>query len=535
MWAYDDGRGRRARDIPSSRPANYYDDVYDRAPPRSSRHAYPEPQPKHSSHDRHRRKSAMVDPEQPRPRRNTHAGVNVVASDDGSGYPPYADGTSRDIYGSSYPGRKSRHDVEYKNGERDRRFREKRGTWESDEAEKLKRAKSYSPRRAAREAGEAEAAAAAPSRRRDSPQAPKSAWPVDDNDDYVTQAGGGSHHHHHRSSKKGASKGPQYYDEDPYASYYASSQAPPPPRSSSTKKADRGGGGGNAGSVYDYGATPSAKDMPPPPMGEYAPYKSSPMNHSSYPDADEKPSKHHRKHRDKDYYGTGGYEDYAKPGTSYDIGGGGGGGGGGAGYGTAAAVAEEPPPRRSRHSKHHDDRSAAGGLDEYGYPPQPSQAHRGRHRAAGDYGDTAQDPYDRAPPSSSRPRHRQSMPPQPRSQYPGDDPYDDPYGGQSATPRRRATSVNYGRHGGDRYGGGRDHQYYDDVYGGGSRGGGSPSGSGGSGGGGGAGGKKNNKKSKAYAQQAGKLFMTHAVPVIKKEAVPFLTKAAQAYFEQQKR
>ena len=43
------------------------------------------------------------------------------------------------------------------------------------------------------------------------------------------------------------------------------------------------------------------------------------------------------------------------------------------------------------------------------------------------------------------------------------------------------------------------------------------------------------KSAALSAQQAGKLFMTHAVPVIKKEAVPFLTKAAQAYFEQQKR
>lgn len=501
MWAYDDGRGRRARDIPSSRPANYYDDAYERAPPRSSRHAYPDPQPKHSSHDRHRRKSALVDPEEPRPRprRNTHGGVNVVASDDGSAY-PYGGNSSHDVYGSSYPGRKSRHDVEQKTGDRDRRFREKRGTWETDEAENLRRAKSHSPRRAAREAE-------AP--RRVSPKAPKSAWPEDD---YAAQAAAGSHH---RSSKKGSKAPPQqYYEEDPYASYYAS-QAPPAPRGGS-KKTDRGG----------YGYAPAAEEMPRPPMGEHAPYKSSPLG--SYPEAaeDKKPSKHQRK-RDKDYYGTG-YEDYAAApkgaaGTSYG------------GYGAAAAAAtaadEAPPPRRSRHGKHHDDRvgGGGGGMDDYGYPPQPQA--RGRHRgqpAGGDYGDT--DPYDRAP----RPRHRQSMPPQSRSQYP-DDPYDDPYGGQgAAAPRRRATSVNYGNQ--DRYGGGdprRDQQqYYDDAYGGGAGGrvaSGSPSGSSGS--------KKNggNKKSKAYAQQAGKLFMTHAVPVIKKEAVPFLTKAAQAYFEQQKR
>lgn len=388
--------------------------------------------------------------------------------------------------------------MEQKTGDKDRRFREKRGTYETDEAENLRRAKSYSPRRAAREAE-------AP--RRVSPQAPKSTWPEDE---YAAQAGAGGHH---RSSKKG-SKAPQYYEDDPYASYYASqSQAP----RGSKKGGDRGNVGG-----YDY-ATTSAEEMPRPPMGEHAPYKSSPLNNASYAEVpDEKPSsKHHRK-RDKDYYGSG-YDDYgAAPkaaGTSYDRG----------GYGAAAAATaaptaadDAPPPRRSRHSKHHDDRGA-GADNDYGYPPQPQA--RGRHRPqpAGDYGDS--DPYDRAPPPTSRPRHRQSMPPQSRSQYP-EDPYDDPYG-QSAAPRRRATSVNYGNQ--DRYGGGggRD-QYYDDGYGGG-RGGGSPSGSSGS--------KKNgnNKKGKAYAQQAGKLFMTHAVPVIKKEAVPFLTKAAQAYFEQQKR
>ena len=476
-------------DIPSSRPANYYDDAYERAPPRSSRHAHPEPQPKHSSHDRHRRKSALADPEGPRPRRNTHGGVNVVASDDGSGY-PYGGNSSRDAYGSSYPGKKSRHDVEHKTSDRDRHFREKLGTWESDEAENLRRAKSYSPRRAAREAE-------AP--RRVSPQAPKSTWP-DDDDDYAAQAGPGPGSHRRSSKKK--SKGPQDYEDDPYASYYASQ--PPPSQAPRTSKGDRVKTG------YDY--APSAEEMPRPPMGEHAPYKSSPLN--SHAEEDEKPSKHHRK-RGKDYYGAG-YDDHAtaRAGTGYDQG----------AYAAAAAPApaDDAPPRRPRHSKHHDDRA---GADDYGYPPQAQN--RGRHRpppAAGDYGDT--DPYDRAPPPA-RPRHRQSMPPQPRSQYP-EDPYEDPYG-QAAAPRRRATSVNYGKQ--DRYGGGgggdpRGGQYYDDGYGG--------------GGGGGGGSRKqpnggNNKKGKAYAQQAGKLFMTHAVPVIKKEAVPFLTKAAQAYFEQQKR
>lgn len=455
------------KDIPISRPANYYDDAYERAPPRSSRSAYPEPQPKHSSHDRHRRKSALVDPDEPKPaRRNTLGGVNVVASDDGSGY-PYGGKGSRDVYGSSHPG-KSRHDVEHKTSDKDRHFRQKRGTWETDEAENLRRAKSYSPRRAAREAE-------AP--RRISPEAPKSDWP---GDEYSTAAGVGGHH---RSSKK-SKKGQQQYEDDPYASYYAS-QAP------RSKKQDRG----NAG--YDY--APGAEEMPRPPMGDHAPFKSSPLN--SYAEVDEKPSKHHRK-RDEDYYGNG-YDEYsaAKAGAGHDRG----------GYG--APPVDDAPPRRSRHGKHHDDRP---GADEYSYPPQAQ--HRGRHRPppAGDFEDA--DPYDRAPPA--RPRYRQSLPPQARSQYP-DDAYGDPYG--QAAPRRRATSVNYGKQ--DPYGGdSRRDQYYDDAYG---RGGGSPAGSNGS--------KKNNKKSKAYAQQAGKLFMTHAVPVIKKEAVPFLTKAAQAYFEQQKR
>lgn len=45
----------------------------------------------------------------------------------------------------------------------------------------------------------------------------------------------------------------------------------------------------------------------------------------------------------------------------------------------------------------------------------------------------------------------------------------------------------------------------------------------------------NANKQKKWGKQAGKLFMTHAVPVIKQEAVPFLTKAAQAYMEGKKR
>lgn len=47
-------------------------------------------------------------------------------------------------------------------------------------------------------------------------------------------------------------------------------------------------------------------------------------------------------------------------------------------------------------------------------------------------------------------------------------------------------------------------------------------------------GSTSKNKQKKWGKQAGKLFMTHAVPVIKQEAVPFLTKAAQAYMEQKK-
>lgn len=67
----------------------------------------------------------------------------------------------------------------------------------------------------------------------------------------------------------------------------------------------------------------------------------------------------------------------------------------------------------------------------------------------------------------------------------------------------------------------RRSQYHDDAYG---RSGGTGSGDG----------SRKDKKGKKWPKQAGQLFMTHAVPVIKKEAVPFLTKAAQAYIEQQR-
>lgn len=453
MWAYDDGRGRRTRDVPSSRSASHYDDGYERSAPRSSRALYEDPQAQAeaqpSSRDHHRRKSIHADTDEPRSsRRRAHAGVNIVASDDEADH--HHRKSSRDAYGSSYPGKTSRHDLESKTTDRNRHFRDKRGTWESDEAQNLRRAKSYSPHRAAREAE-------AVSSQNDSPHASKSGWP---DDDYETSG-------RHRSSRKHRAP-KQHHEDDPRAGYTTD----PPSRS---RTWDRGNTG------YEY--PPSAAEMPRPPMGDQTPYKPSNVAPEAVPE--EKPSKHSRR-REKDYYGSG-YDDIPAKGTGYDRG----------GYGVV-----DEPPRRSRHSKKHDEKPGRGDA---GYSP-PSQ--RGRHRSQPpqDHYDDA-DPYDRV---QHRPRHRQSLPPQTRSGYP-DDPYGDAYG--QAKPPRRAESMNHG--------GSRKTRYSDDANG---RSGGSGSG----------GGDRRDKKGQKWPKQAGQLFMTHAVPVIKKEAVPFLTKAAQAYMEQQR-
>lgn len=454
MWAYDDGRGRRTRDVPSSRPAYHYDDDYDRAAPRSSRAVYEDPYAQAaappSARDRHRRKSIHADSDEPRSsRQKARAGVSVVASDDDTDH--HRGRSSRDAYESLYPERTSRHDVESKTSDRNRHFRDKRGSWETGEAQNLRRAKSYSPHRAAREA---EAAAS----QNASPRASKSGLPDDD----YTQTSG-----HHRSSKK--SRAPkQYYEEDPRAGYTTD-----PPSRSRTR--DRGNNG------YDY--PPSAAEMPRPPMGDQVPYKSSHVASQVAPE--EKPSKHSRR-REKDYYGSG-YDDVPAKKSGHDRG--------------RDDVVDEPP-RRSRHSKRHDDKPRRGDA---GYDP-PTQ--RGRHRSQppqDDYDDV--DPHDRV---QERPRHRQSLPPRTRSGYP-DDPYGDAYG--QSKPPRRATSMNHSDP--------RKNRYYDDAYG---RSGGSGSG----------GDVRRDKRGKKWPKQAGQLFMTHAVPVIKKEAVPFLTKAAQAYMEQQR-
>lgn len=454
MWAYDDDRGRRARDVPTSRPAYPYDDAYDRMAPRSSRAVYEDPQPEAqtSPRDRHRRKSMHTDPDETRPpRRSNRGGVSIVASDDELGHPPAR--RPRDAYGSSYAERASRHDAEAKTSDRNRHFRDKRGTWESGEARNLRRAKSYSP-----SAQGAEREEQAERSRNASPHAARSGWPDDD----YTQTPG-----HHRSSRKNRAP-KQYYEEDPRAGY------PVNPRSRSRTN-DRGASG------YEY--PPSAADMPRPPMGEQTPYKSAPVASQAAPE--EKPGRHSRR-REKDYYGSG-YDDVPTNGAGYDRG----------GYGVV-----DEPPRRSRHSKKYDDKPGRVDAD---YPPQTP---RGRHRSQpAQDDDDDDDPYERVQP---RPRHRQSMPPQARSRH-ADHPYDETYGKDK--PSRRATSLNHGDS--------RRSQYYDDAYGR-------------SGGAGSGGGSKKDRKGKKWPQQAGQLFMTHAVPVIKKEAVPFLTKAAQAYIEQQR-
>lgn len=460
MWAYDDGRGRRTRNVPSSRSARYYDDAYERATPRSSRTAYDDPQAPSQPppRERHRRKSIIADPNEPRSaRQSVPAGVNLVASDDEQDYPHAR--SARDTYGSSYPDRTSRHDVESKTSDRDRHFRDKRGDFETGEAHGLRRAQSHSPRRVAREA---EAAAS----RNASPHASRPGRP---DDDYAHAAG------HHRTPKK-SSAPKQYYEDDPRAGYTANP---------ASRSRTRGGGSDE----YDYTPSrPSATEMPRPPMGDRTPYGPSHLASPAAPD--EKPSKPSRQ-RAGDYYDSR-HDDASKNGARYDRG----------GYSDA-----EELPRRSHHSKRDDDKPRRGDA---GYAAPSSQ--RGRNRSQPVKDDYEDDPYDRV---QHRPRYRQSLPPQPRSRYPeAEDPYTKAYG--KSQPPRRATSMNHGDP--------RKSQVYEDGYDYGRSG---DSGSGGSSG-------RKDKKNKNWQKQAGQIFMTHAVPVIKKEAVPFLTKAAQAYIEQKR-
>lgn len=432
MYAYDTAPSRRSRDVPPSSSSRYRDTgLYDYAQPARSSKRYQDPEPSApAAYDRHRRKSVPVNVDEGRPSRR----ANVVASDDGRG--------SWDVYGSAYPERSSRHDAETKTSDRNRKFREQRRGYETEEAENLKRAKSYSPRRAAREADLP---------RNASPQAPsKSAWA--NNDAYAADP-------YRSSTKKG--RGQQYYGEDPYAG-----------RGSSR---DQGMGGKD----YLYGSSPAG--MPRPPAGDYTSYKSSPL--SSAGGSDEKVHKHSREPRTRE-----------KPSHS-------------------AAYPDYDPyeaPRRTRSARVPNEKP---GYDEYGYAA-PSRS-RDRPVPSRDY----DDPYDRA----SRSRQRQSVPPQARSRYPD---MDDDY----AAPPRRAASMNQGRYA-DYDLPGKQPAYRDERP--------VPSArtnvNASAAAPGAAGSASKNGKQKKWGKQAGKLFMTHAVPVIKQEAVPFLTKAAQAYMEQKRR
>ncbi|CAN8097778.1 unnamed protein product [Discula destructiva] len=450
MYAYDTGNSRRYRDVPPISSSRYrdkglYGDYTEPARSRSTRYQDPEPAAP-SPYDRHRRKSVSGD------EGRAFRRANVVASDDGRG--------SRDAYGAAYPERTSRHDAEAKTSDRNRQFREQRRGYQAEEAENLKRAKSYSPRAAARNLSPP---------RRSSPQAPpsKSAWP---------EEGYGSDPY--RSSTKKA-RGQQYYGEDPYGAAGTSR--------------DRVVGGKN----HAYGSSPAA--MPRPPAGDYAPYRTSPLSSNSG-GSDEKQPKHSSREpraREQPNYGSA-YPDY----DPYE------------------------PPRRSRPTRvpeeKHSNKPAP--YDDYGYAA-PSRG-RDRPLPAREY----DDPYDRAP----RSRQRQSMPPpHARSRYPAYE--DDNYG----APPRRAASVNHGsRYGYEDAPPGRTGYPPDRAGGGGGRP--KPTAAGGSGGlgaeaAGGAASKSQKAKQKKWGKQAGKLFMTHAVPVIKQEAVPFLTKAAQAYMQQKSR
>lgn len=435
MYAYETAPSRRARDIPPISSSRYRDTgLYDYAQPARSSKRYKDPEPAAApAYDRHRRKSVPVNVDDVRPSRR----ANVVASDDGRG--------SRDAHGSVYPERVSRHDAEAKTSDRSRQFREQRRGYETEEAENLRRAKSYSPRRAAREADLP---------RNASPQAPsKSAWA---DDKYAADP-------YRPSTKKG--RGQQYYGEDPYAGGRSSRDH------------------GMAGKDYVYGSSPGG--MPRPPAGDYAAYKTSPL--SSAGDSDEKAHKHSRepKAREKPSRGSA-YPEYEPP---YEA------------------------PRRTRSTRVPEEKPRYDGY-EYAAPPRSSKE---RPLPTRDY----DDPYDR----STRGRQRQSVPPpQARSRYPD---MDDNYG----APPRRAASVNHGRYGD--YDPPERKAYRDDRPSPGART--SVNASTAAAGAGATSSANKANKQKKWGKQASKLFMTHAVPVIKQEAVPFLTKAAQAYMEGKKR
>lgn len=416
------------------------------------------------SHDRQRRKSVS----HPSARDDAWSSrrAHVVASDDGR--------APRDAYSSAYPERTSRHDIEAKTSDRSRQFREQRRGYESDEGERLRRAKSHSPRRAARDAHEIPRYA--------SPQVPSKSARAED--------GYGSDHH--RSSARPARAPQQYYGEDAYGS-----------RGKSRERGVISSGG----KEYAYGAAPAA--MPRPPAGDYGVYKSSPLSPKPHGGSDG--SRHSRHSADKPT-AHGGSSAYPKDYESHRP-------------SNRASRAPPPPAYEEKHARASAPNKSAT-YDDHGYPP------RGRERPLPTrVYDDDDDAYGRAP----RARQRQSVPPpQARSRYPEYE--DDGYG----APPRRAASVNHPHH---RQHQGRDGGEYDEGPGkkaypedraggpprprahtaGGEDGAARPTTS------------AQRERQKKWGKQAGKYFMTHAVPVIKKEAVPLLTKAAQAYIQQKAR
>lgn len=509
MWSTHDDRRRTSRDMPPRSSARYYDTLYaqpstSRAAPRYAGGLDPaDPVPSSSPRDHHHRRRMSVD-EPPShsaaaakapPRRSKSINKpTVVASDDGWG-----------TYGgvpAPRPDRVSRHDVEAKTGDGHRKFREKRSGYEEDEAQKLRRAKSHSPRRAAKEAADEP--------RRTSPQAPaKSNWP---GDEYASAAGSGAGLH--RSATHGKTpRAPQYYEDDP--------------RGGRARTRDRG---------YDY-ATP-APGGGRTTAGEYPPYKSSPLS-APEEKVEKARGKHHAarsREREVPYHAGGlsipeekirGRHHDAPPRereAPYHAGG----SAGGSRYSPHEPSSD--PPRRGRHGRAAaEDKTGPPDVDSYAAPP------RTRHRPSPP--SAYEDPYE----STSRARQRQSMPPpQARSRYAPDD-HEEP----AAPPRRRATSMSQGqgRPGYDPRDArdprvARQQDHYDERPGRSSSGSGESPGRASGGSGGGGGGQPTSayrkEKGKKIGKQAGKLFMTHAFPVIKQEAVPFLTKAAQAYFEQKR-
>lgn len=449
MWAYDSPPSRRPRDMPPSSSRRYYGNFYDGQP----YDAPPQASSSSGSHDRSRRGSVPVYIDQ-QDKSPTHSSssrrANVIASDDGWDRAAYMrGGNAPPLYGRVGA---SRHDVEARTSEQDRRFRDKRGTYDTGEAENLRRAKSHSPRRAAKD------------------------------DDYMASA----------ATRRG--RGQQYYDHrDPIHDYGKSRAATMP----------KNGG-------YEYGSSP-----PRITTGFAPPYAGQQPRAASPKGIDERVGgKYTQRGRENPYHG-GGYDLYPERGA--------------------------PQRDRDRRSRHMDNERP--GWDDADYVPRSSRGvgRGGRAPPQPPVDDYGADPYGRGG-GRPAPRYRQSVPPHARSRYDGggigldDDPYAPP-------PRRRATSVSQGR----AYGGGdggryseregpRERRYRsdDDEY--------EAPRSRGAGGGGGytsdaapaAGPTRKREKSKSVGKQAGKLFMTHAFPMIKQEAVPLLTKAAQAYFEQRK-